>query len=150
MSNRQGRAVNKGTVLARVGALCYVLWGLVHYKPAYGVFQLASTVPGSMVRGRLQQDAFYLVCLATIGIVVGIWLNWRNDRVGFWLNAVAISLGDIPFVLFVLLPGYMPLWPGLLGPALWIAGLSFTALGRALDSTVEPETGISRFSSPAI
>ena len=140
MSYSQDRAVSKDTALARLGALCYVLWGLVHYNAAYGLFQFAGTVPASMGRGRLQQDGFYLAGLATIGIVVGVWLNWRNDRVGFWLNAVAISLGDIPFVLFVLLPGYMPFWPGVLGPALWIAGLSFTALERALDSAVEPET----------
>lgn len=79
------------------------------------LFQLAGTVPVFMVRGRLQQDGFYLVGLATIGIVVGVWLNWRNDRVGFWMNAVAVSLGDIPFIFFVLLPGYMPFWPGVLG-----------------------------------
>jgi hypothetical protein len=104
MSNNQDHAVNKGTALARLGALCYVLWGLVHYNATYGLFQLAATVPASMVRGRLQQDAFYTAGLATIGIIVGLWQNWRNDRFGFWLNAVAISLGDIRFILFVLLP----------------------------------------------
>ena len=137
ISTTQGHATSKGTALARLGALFYVLWGLIHYNATYGLFQLASTVPASMVRGRVQQDAFYLAGLATIGIIVGLWLNWRNERLGFWLNAVAISLGDIPFVLFVLLPGYMPFWPGVLGPALWIAGLLFTALGRMLDSAVE-------------
>lgn len=150
MSNSQDRAMSKGTALARLGALCYVLWGLVHYNAAYGLFQLAGTAPVSMVRGRLQQDGFYLAGLATIGIVVGVWLNWRNDRVGFWMNAVAVSLGDIPFVSFVLLPGYMPFWPGVLGPALWVAGLSFTTLGRALGSAVGPETGFSRRSSHAM
>jgi hypothetical protein len=150
MSNSQDRTMNKDTALARLGALCYVFWGLVHYNAAYGLFQLAATVPASMMRGRLQQDGFYLAALATIGIVVGVWLNWRNDRVGFWLNAVAISVGDIPFVLFILLPGYLPSWPGVLGPALWIAGLSFTALGRALDSAVEPKTGSLRCTSHAM
>lgn len=150
MSTSQDRAAGKDMVLARLGALCYVLWGLLHYNAAYGLFQLADTVPASVVRGRLQQDGFYLAGLATIGITVGVWLNWRNERVGFWVNAVAISLADIPFVLFVLLPGYLPFWPGILGPALWITGLSFTALGRALDSAVESETGFSRRSSHAM
>lgn len=138
ISTTQGHVMNKGTALARLGALFYVLWGVVHYNATYGLFQLASTVPASMVRGRVQEDAFYIAGLATIGIIVGLWLNWRNDRFGFWLNAIAISLGDIPFILFVLLPGYMPIWPGVLGPALWIAGLLFTGLGRMLDSAVEP------------
>lgn len=150
MSNHQDHAVNKGTALARLGALCYVLWGLVHYNAAFGLFRLAGTVPASMVRGRLQQDTFYVASLATVSIIVGVWLNWRNDRFGFWVNAVAISLGDIPFVLFILLPGYMSFWPGVLGPALWIAGLILTALGRALDSALDLETGYSRRSSPTI
>jgi hypothetical protein len=150
MSNNQDHAVNKGTALARLGAVCYVLWGLLHYHATYDLFQLAATVPASMVRGRLQQDAFYTAGLATISIIVGLWLNWRNDRFGFWLNAVAIGLGDIPFILFVLLPGYMPFWPGVLGPALWIAGLILTALGQALESAAEPETGSSRRTGAAI
>lgn len=150
MSNSQDRAAGNDIVLARLGALCYVLWGLLHYSAAYGLFQLADTVPASVVRARLQQDGFYLAGLATIGIIVGVWLNWRNDRVGFWMNAVAVSLGDIPFVVLVLLPGYMPFWPGVLGPALWVAGLSFTALGRALGPVVGPETGFSHRSSHAM
>jgi hypothetical protein len=71
MSNNQDHAVNKETALARLGALCYVLWGLVHYNAAYGLFQLAATVPASMVHGRLQQDAFYTAGLATISIMGG-------------------------------------------------------------------------------
>lgn len=144
MSNNQNHGVNKGAVLARLGAIMYVLWGLVHYSAAYTQLQVAAHVPASIVRGRLDQNVFYVVCLATISIIAGLWLNWRNDRFGFWLNAVVISLGDIPFVLFVLLPGYMKFWPGVLGPALWIAGLIFTALGRAYSTPVEVETGFSR------
>lgn len=59
-------------------------------------------------------------------------------------------LGDIPSILFVLLPGYMPFWPGVLGPALWIGGVILTALGRALEFAVEPETGLSRRNLAAI
>ena len=131
MSNSQDRAMSKGTALARLGAICYVLWGLVHYNAAYGAFKLASQVPASMQRARLQQDAFYLAFFATTGIVVGIALNWRNNRLGFWLNAIAVSTADIPFVVFVLLPGYVPFWPGVLGPALWIPALICTAIGQS-------------------
>lgn len=149
MSNNKTHVVNKGTVLARLGAIMYVLWGLVHYTAAYVQLQIAAHVPASIVRGRLHQNIFYVICLATISIIVGLWLNWRNDRFGFWLNAVSITLGDIPFILFVLLPGYLPFWPGVLGPVLWIAGLIFTALGRALSTPVQAGTGFSRHPSIA-
>jgi len=29
-------------------------------------------------------------------------------------------------IFFVLVPGYMPLWPGLAGPVLWVLGFTFT------------------------
>lgn len=87
-------------------------------------------MPPSAVQGRLFQDAFYLVAIATSGIVVATTMNWRNSRAGFWLNALILAVGDIPFILFVLAPGYAPFWPGILGPALWVAGMMFTALGQ--------------------
>ena len=69
------------------------------------------------------QTAFYLAVFATAAIIFAITLNWRNDRFGFWVNAVMVGVADIPFILWVLIPGYAPWWPGLLGPILWIAAL---------------------------
>jgi len=115
--------------LARIGAVFYVLWGLLHYNAAYGVYQLARSTPLTIEHGRLQQLAFYVASFATAGIVLAT-LNWRNNRLGFWCNAVVIGIGDIPFILFVLVPGYMPVWPGILGPVLWIAALVFTAIAQ--------------------
>jgi len=37
---------------------------------------------------------------------------------------------DIPFVLFLLLPGLVPWWPGLAGPLLWTVAFAFTTVGR--------------------
>jgi hypothetical protein len=63
-------------------------------------------------------------------------LNWRNDRLGFWVNGVMVGIADIPFILFVLIPGYAPWWPGLLGPILWIAAFSVTGFARAPQTDV--------------
>jgi hypothetical protein len=117
------------TGLARVGALFYVLWGVVHYDAVYGIYRLAQSTPLTIEHGRLEQLAFYLASLATAGIVFAT-LNWRNNRLGFWCNAIVVSIGDIPFILFVLLPGYAPLWPGMLGPVLWVAALACTAIAQ--------------------
>jgi hypothetical protein len=117
------------TALARMGAVFYVLWGLVHYTAAYSVYQLAQSTPLAIEHGRLEQLAFYLASFATAGIVLAT-LNWRNSRVGFWFSAVVLGIADFPFILFVLLPGYVPVWPGILGPVLWIAGLTCTAIAQ--------------------
>jgi hypothetical protein len=117
-------------IAAKLGAVFYVCWGLLHFTAAYGVFKLAQNSPATMTQGRLMQTAFYLTAFATAAIIFAITLTWRNDRFGFWANAVMVGVADIPFILWVLIPGYAPWWPGLLGPILWIAALFFTALAR--------------------
>ncbi|WP_207004496.1 hypothetical protein [Trinickia mobilis] len=118
------------TVLARIGAVFFVIWGLAHFFAAYQVYQTGLAGSPSLVQGRLFQEAFYIFAFATTGIVLAIKLNWRNSRAGFWVNALIIGIGDVPFILFVLIPGYAPFWPGILGPVLWIAGMIFTGLGQ--------------------
>jgi hypothetical protein len=115
---------------AKIGALFYICWGLLHFTAAYGVFKLAQGSPANLAQGRLMQTAFYLAAFATGAIIFAITLNWRNDRLGFWINAVMVGVADIPFILFVLVPGFAPWWPGLLGPILWIAASAFTASAR--------------------
>lgn len=130
-------------VLARIGTAAYILWGLLHYTATYGVYQTGLAAPPGMVQGRLFQDAFYLFCFATTAIVLAVTMNWRNSRAGFWLNALIVGLTDVPFILFVLVPGYAPFWPGVLGPALWVAAMIFTGLGRMRPAPVMP-AGIQR------
>jgi hypothetical protein len=86
-------------------------------------------MPLTMEHGRLQQLAFYLASFATAGIVLAT-LNWRNSALGFWANGIVLGIGDIPFILFVLIPGYVPVWPGVEGPVLWVAGLTCTAIAQ--------------------
>jgi hypothetical protein len=93
------------------------------------MYQFAQSTPATIVRGELEQLAFYLAAFATAGIAFAT-LNWRNSPLGFWCNAVVLSISDIPFILFVLIPGYMPVWPGIAGPVLWIAGLACTAIAQ--------------------
>jgi hypothetical protein len=65
------------------------------------------------------------------GLVTALTLNWRNSPWGYWINLALIGVADIGFIVFVLLPGYIPLWPGLIGPIFWLLGLGLTTLGHA-------------------
>jgi hypothetical protein len=121
---------------ARIGAVSYVLWGAFHLVAANAVYALAeqSTV---MVRARLLQDAFYLLFFAVAGILMAVILNWRNDKQGYWMNGTLIGFADLPFVLFVLVPGLIPWWPGLAGPLLWLIAFVLTSIARvSADSKV--------------
>ena len=45
-------------IAAKLGAVLYVCWGLLHFTAAYGVFKLAQNSPANIAHGRLMQTAF--------------------------------------------------------------------------------------------
>lgn len=54
--------------------------------------------------------------------------NWLNNPVGYWLNLALTRVTDVGFILFVVARRSRPLWPGLLGPALWGLAVVFSKL----------------------
>lgn len=116
-------------LFARSGAVVYVLWGILHIEAARRVYNLGLSLDPGMVQGRILQNAWNLFFFALFGIVVAIWLNWKNDRLGYWMNLIVVSAGDIGFIVFVLMPGYVPWVPGALGPALWLLAALLSTLG---------------------
>ncbi len=116
-------------IYAKIGAIVYVLWGLLHIMAARMVYVLGVSLEPGMVQARIFQDAWNLMFFAVFGIVVAIRWNWFNSRLGYWLNFVVVGVGDIGFIVTVLLPGYAPMMPGAIGPALWIVALIFSTLG---------------------
>jgi hypothetical protein len=114
---------------AKLGSISYVLWGILHIEAARKVYALGQTLEPGMVQGRIFQDAWNLLFFAVFGIVVGIFLNWKNSRLGYWLNLVVVSAGDIGYIVFVLIAGYVPFLPGALGPILWLLAVLFSTLG---------------------
>jgi hypothetical protein len=60
--------------------------------------------------------------------VVAAVLNWRNARLGLWINAIMVSLTDIGFLVLIWGPGVST---DLLGPILWLIALAGTGVGRA-------------------
>jgi len=124
-------------LFARLGAVAYVLWGLLHIQAARLVYMLGNSLEPGMVQGRIYeevqgriyQDAFNLLFFALFAIVVAVALNWKNSRPGYWLNLVVVSAADIGFILYLLVPGHVPLIPGGAGPLLWIIAVIFSTLG---------------------
>jgi hypothetical protein len=114
---------------AKLGAVTYVLWGLLHIQAARFVYMLGQTLEPGIVQGRIYQGAWNLLFFAVFGIAVAVMLNWKNSRLGYWLNLVVVSAVDIGFIVTILMPGYVPLVPGGIGPLLWIVALVFSTLG---------------------
>lgn len=115
-------------IFARIGAVLYGLWALLHVYAAYGVYRLAQGTEG-MVQHRLEQQAAYLLVIALAVLAVAAIWTWRNRRVGYWINLALVSVADVIFLAVVVLPSDMPLTRGLIGPALWILAVIATTLG---------------------
>ena len=125
-----GRPLERSSVskLSVVGAICYALWGCLHLQAAYAVYHVGAALKPGMVQGRVFQDAWNLLFFGVTAIAVALTLNIRNNAWGYWINLGVLGLADTGLIFFVLIPGYMPLWPGLAGPILWVLGLAFTTL----------------------
>ena len=116
-------------LFARIGAVTYVLWGLLHIQAARMVYMLGDSLDAGGVQGRIYQDAFNLLFFALFAIAVAVIYNWKNDRMGYWLNLVVVSAADIGFIVYILMPGYAPIVPGAAGPVLWVLAVIFSTLG---------------------
>lgn len=114
---------------AKMGAASYVIWGLLHITASIDEFTLAKGLEPGLVHGKINQGAWDLLFFALFAIVVAIRYNWRNDSLGYWLNLIVVSAADIGFIIFVLIPGYVTVFPSILGPVFWILGAVFSTLG---------------------
>ena len=116
-------------LLARLGALLFAAWGVFHVYVAWQICALALTQSG-IAQGRTLQLAAYMLTIALFAVVIALWRNWRNDRLGYWFNLAVMGWADIIWVLVVVLPGYVPLVRGLIPPAFWLAGAICCTLAR--------------------
>jgi hypothetical protein len=122
------KEIEMSNTFAKLGAISYVLWGILHLVAAYKVYLLGQTLDPGIIQARIYQDAWNLLIFAIFGIVVGIFLNWKNSQFGYWLNLIVISAVDIGFIATVLMPGYLPIIPGVIGPLLWILAIIFSTI----------------------
>jgi hypothetical protein len=116
-------------IFAKIGSVLYVLWGLLHVVAAYEEFLLGSSLDRGLVQGKINQGAWDLLAFALASILIAVIYNWKNNRFGYWLNLVIVSVADIGFIIFVLLPGHVAFFPGILGPVFWISGAIFSTIG---------------------
>jgi len=118
----------KITMLTIAGAACYTIWGCLHLFASYSVYSVGTSMSPGMAQGRVFQDAWNLLFFGLTAIGVALTLNIGNSKPGYWINLGVVALADTGLIFFVLIPGYMPLWPGLAGPVLWVLGVLFTTL----------------------
>ncbi len=115
-------------IFARIATLLYILWGLAHVVAAYKVFLLGQSIEEGMLQGRIYQNAWNLLFFAVAAIVIAVVFNWKNSKTGYWINLALVSVGDIGFIITILMPGYLTLMPGVIGPVVWLLAMLFSTL----------------------
>jgi len=93
------------------------------------VYVLGGTLEPGMVQARVFQDAWNMLFFSVFAIVVAVLLNWKNSKLGYWLNLWVITAADVGFIIYVLVPGHAPMMPGAIGPILWLLALGLTTVG---------------------
>ena len=133
----------------RIGAMLFILWGLLHaVSGGMGIYLTTlAAVPdwaGSMavVPGRwsglpesslglFRQHSYNIAAGGVAASLIAVFGNWRNSRLAWIVNGALIAVLDLGMVVFMLLPGHVPLLDGLIGPILWAGGFLLTGLGQA-------------------
>ena len=132
----------------KIGAVFYVLWGIFHTYIGVLLLQkvmsegtsaaltaIGDALPPSQVandalmNGVIEHYAWNLVWFGIYAIILAIFMNWKNSRVGYWFNLVVVSLTDLGFIFAILVPGYISFAAGASGPFLWILAFIFTTIG---------------------
>ena len=131
------------TKLARGGAVCFMLWGALHVigggmillalqqgsAAGFAVYRAPDAVYPPLAGAILAYFAYGLVCIGAAVAAVAVLLNWKNSQPGLVANTALTGLTEAGLVLFLLIPGYVPLLqalPGLLlfGGAVVLGGIA--------------------------
>ena len=116
------------TLLLKIAAILWVIWGLVHLFA--GVMVLASDATGGVqaiadavppetlameypaaMGGILNQHGWNLAWFG-VATVIGAIFIWRRNLTAVWVTAMVGGLADLGYLLFVDLPGYVNFFPG--------------------------------------
>ncbi|MCF7803874.1 MAG: hypothetical protein K9N46_01050 [Candidatus Marinimicrobia bacterium] len=134
----------------KLGAVSYILWGVLHI--VVGIFPLialsTSGISGMLeslqgmagvpatVEEPLRQAAFFvaehhfnLAAFGILAIIVAVKLNWKNHPLGFWTNLVVLGMVDFSFIFGQIIPGYIPFALGIIGPIFYVIGAGLTGIG---------------------
>ena len=115
-------------IWAKIGAIAYALWSLLHI--VLGATRVADrAADGTLAEatGRLAQGHWTLLYLGVFGLILS-WFNWKNNAAAYWVAAFVISAEDIGFLLFPVWQGGTEFPTSVIGPGLWIIGLTCTSI----------------------
>ena len=133
---------------AKLGAIGFGLWGLLHI--AGGGIILFSTVfdgatagyavyghdgsPLPAATGAVLAYFSYLLALSGAAVlIIAIKLNRTNSQTGLAINTALIALVELGLILFLIVPGYLPLLEASPGFVFFAVGAIFGGIACTRD-----------------
>jgi len=134
----------------KVGAVFYVLWGVVHVIAGAVMLNALSAGGGTaalavlgnavdasqlpQIKGGVASSAiglisWDLVWFGTLITVIAVTLNWHNSRVGFWISLFVVLATDLSYMVAIIEPGYVAFPRGFMGPPLGVLAIGFSVFG---------------------
>ncbi len=133
----------------RIGAVGYVLWGLLHVVggslimvtarsdgPAalalFGTGVAPEEIPPAtspVTEAVLAFHGWNIMWAGLLVTVVAVVLNWRNSRSGFWFNMAVVAGADLGLIWTMLASGVMRPADGAPGLVLFAIALIFSFIG---------------------
>ncbi len=116
------------TLLLRIAAILWIIWGAVHVlaggivlsgDATAGVQAIADAVPPESLAidypaalgGILNQHGWNLAWFG-LATIIGAVFIWRAKTTAIWVTGLIGGMADLGYLLFVDLPGYVNFVPG--------------------------------------
>jgi len=135
--------------LSQIGAIFYVLWGVLHICLGavilYIYFTLGTSgmlsflglndseqlpVEASKITGSLgAQHAANLAIFGTVAIIIALAGVWKNSPIAFWMNLIMVGFADAAFIFAFFIPGYIRGVEAFIGPLLFVLAALFSGAG---------------------
>ncbi|WP_299730656.1 hypothetical protein [uncultured Tateyamaria sp.] len=126
------------TVTAKIGAVGFGLWALLHIVGAGAI--LAAVMSGGPEAGYviygvgegalpaatgaiLGYFAFLLLAIALVVGGIAARMNWNNSEAGLAINTGIVLVIEIGLILFLLIPGHLPFMQALPGFVFFAIGV---------------------------
>ncbi|MDA0797641.1 MAG: hypothetical protein O2826_12565 [Chloroflexi bacterium] len=133
--------------MVKAGAVALLLWGVLHvFSGMYALISLwtdgsaammgvfgtgvTGTIsdPGGLVSNVVGQHSANLAILGVFGIVLARMM-WQGSKLALGLSVLVLGSADVAFVIALLIPGYIALQDGLMGPMLFVASTALAGWG---------------------
>lgn len=101
----------------------------------YGLFGFAEGVEPARVSARIDQLAAYIGAASLAVITIAVWDSWRNGAIGHWANLILVSVLDVDYFVFVVLPTDLPPFEEWTGPVVWLIVAALSTTGYVLGRT---------------